>query len=118
MMLLILLTASACDKEKKITVTLTVPDTSWNISINEVYKVDSELWVISRVFHKPGMMGAQVISTISDSVTIKASNLPVKNIIIGKTWGWENDEPYAFIRDLKEIEKELESGKLVYKEDI
>ena len=116
-LILLLFTASACESEKEITVALTVPDTSWNISINEVYKVDSELWVISTVFHKPGMIGAQVISTISDSVTIKVPDLPVKIFIIGKTWNWENDEPHTFIKDLKEIEKKLESGKLIYKTD-
>ena len=114
-LILLLFTASACESEKEITVALTVPDTSWNISINEVYKVDSGLWVISTVFHKPGMIGAQVISTVSDSVTIKAPDLPVKIFIIGKTWNWENDEPYTFISNLREIEKKLESGKLLFK---
>ena len=114
-LILLLFTTAACQKETVITVTLTVPDTSWNISINEVYRVESELWVISTVFHEPDMMGAQVISAISDSVTVNAPDLPVKIFIIGKTWNWENDEPYTFISNLREIEKKLESGKLLFK---
>jgi hypothetical protein len=56
-----------------------------------------------------------VISTVQDSLKLAVPDLPVKNYIIGKAWAWENTEPYTFIKDLKQIEKELESGKLLYK---
>lgn len=61
--------------EHKITVTLTVPDSAWVISINEVHQVKDEIWVVSIVSRDPNVMGAQVIS----------------------------------------LEKELKSGKLLYK---
>jgi heat shock protein HslJ len=102
--------------EKKITVSLTVPDPTWSIGIDEVYTVGNELWIISIVSQNPDMMGAQVISTVQDSLKLAVPGLPVKNFIIGKTWAWENTEPYTFIPDLKQIETELKSGKRLYPE--
>jgi hypothetical protein len=107
-------TASGAE-EKEITVELTVPDSAWAVSINEVHEVGNELWVISTVSRDPDAMGAQVISTVQDSMKLAVPDLPVKNYIIGKAWAWENTEPYTFIKDLKQIEKELKSGKLLYK---
>ena len=72
----------AGEKEKEITVDLTVPDTSWSIIIDEVKKVNDELWVISTVSQNRDMMGAQVISNIQASVKIKAPDLPLKIFIL------------------------------------
>ena len=112
--LLFCATASGAE-EKEITVELTVPDSAWAVSITEVHKVGNELWVISTVSRDPDAMGAQVISTVQDSLKLAVPDLPVKIYIIGKAWAWENTEPYTFIKDLKQIEKELKSGKLLYK---
>ncbi|MBC2734060.1 MAG: META domain-containing protein [Desulfobacteraceae bacterium] len=101
---------------KEITVSLTVPDPTWSIVIDAVYTVGNELWVISIVSQNPDMMGAQVISTVKDSLKLAVPGLPVKNFIIGKTWAWENTEPYTFIPDLKQIETELKSGTRLYPE--
>lgn len=102
-------------KEREITVTLTVPDSAWAIAIEEVHEVKDEVWVISTVSRDPDVMGAQVISIVEASVKFAAPDLPVKHFVIGKTWGWKNEEPYTFIKNLKELEKELKSGKLLYK---
>ena len=59
-------------------------------------------------------MGLQVISTVQASVKLAASDLPVKHIVIGKTWGWENEERYTFIKNLEQIEEDLKCGKLLY----
>ncbi len=115
LVLLFWTTALGAD-EKEITVRLTVPDAAWTIAIKEVHEVENELWIISSVSHSPDVMAAQVISTVQDSLKIAVPDLPVKNFIIGKTWAWENREPYTFITDLKQIEKELKSGKLLYLE--
>lgn len=114
LLVLILSTTFSCAKEKEITVNLTVPDTTWQIAIDDVYIVGNELWVISSVSQNPDIMGAQVISIVQASVKIAVPDLPVKHFIIGKTWAWENTEPYTFITDLKQIEKELKSGKRLY----
>jgi hypothetical protein len=100
---------------REITVTLTVPDAAWAIAIDEVHEVNNEIWVISTVSRDPDVMGAQVISIVKASVKLAAPDLPVKHYIIGKTWGWKNEEPYTFINNLKELERELKYGKLLYK---
>jgi len=114
LLVLLFCAPAASAGEKEITVKLSVPDATWTVAIEAVHKVGSELWVISSVSQNPDIMGAQVISTVQNSVKIAAPDLPVKNFIIGKTWAWENTEPYTFITDLKQIEKELQSGKRLY----
>ena len=114
-LVLLLCTTAVYADEKDIAVKLTVPDVTWTIAIHEVHKVGNELWVISTVSQNPDMMGSQVISTVQASLRLAVPDLPMKNFIIGKAWAWENTEPYTFLKDLKQIEKELKSGKLLYK---
>ncbi len=115
-LVLLLLCTVGCDSdEKDVTVRLAVPDTTWTVVIEEVHKIGNELWVIASVAQDPDMMGAQVITTVEDSLTLAAPDLPVKFFVIGKTWNWENEESYNFIESLDKIEEELKSGKLLYK---
>ena len=114
LLILLFFTTAAVANEKEITVELTVPDSTWTIAIDEVHQVGNELWVISYVSQNPDVIGAQVISTVQASVKITVPDLPLKNFIVGKTWAWENPEPYTFIPDLKQIAAELESGKQIY----
>jgi len=101
--------------EKEITVKLTVPDAAWAIAIDEVHRVENELWIISTVSRNPDLMGAQVISTVQASLKLAVPDLPLRYFVIGKTWNWKNEEPYTFIENLMQIEKALKSGKLLYK---
>jgi len=112
---LVLCTTAAGADEKEITVKMTVPDTAWTIAIDEVHKIGNELWVISIVSRNPDTMGAQVISTVQASLKLAAPDLPLKYFVIGKEWDWKNEAPYTFIKNLKQIEKELKSGKLLFK---
>lgn len=114
-MVLLLCTNALGMDEKEITVQLTVPDATWSIAIDEVYEVGDELWVVSIVSQNPDMVGAQVISTVQASLNIAAPELPVKHFIVGKTWNWKNEEPYAFIEDSGKLAEELESAKLLYR---
>ena len=110
---ILLATYVLAGEEREITVTLNVPDSAWTITIDEVHKVKSEIWVISTVSRDPDLMGAQVISVVKDSVKCAAADLSVKHFIIGKTWDWANKEPYTFIKARKTLEKQLQSGKLL-----
>ena len=102
----------------EISVKLAVPDSAWTLSIDEIHTVKEELWVVSSVSRDPDLMGAQVISMTQDTVKISAPVLPVKYFVIGKTWNWENEEPYTFITDLKPIEQDLQSTTLLYKKEV
>lgn len=113
-LILLFCTTAVRADEKEITVRLTVPDAAWTVVIEEVHRVGDELWVISLVSRNPDVMAAQVISTVQDSLKITVPDLPIKIFVIGKTWVWENTEPYTFITDLKQIEKALKSGKHLY----
>jgi hypothetical protein len=112
---LIFSTIVIASNEMEITVALTVPDTAWVISIDEVRKVNNEIWVISKVSKNPDVMGAQVISTIEASAVIDPVDLPVRHFIIGKTWDWENEEPYTFIKSIEKLESNLKDSELLYK---
>ncbi len=112
---LLLCTAAIAAEKKEITVKLTVPDSAWTLAIDEIHKVREEIWVISRLSRAPDAMGLQAISTRQDTVKISAPELPVKHFVTGKTWGWKNNELYTFIKDLKQIEKDLKPSKLLYK---
>ena len=112
---LIFSTTVIASNEMEITVRLTVPDAAWVISIDEVRKVNDEIWVISKVSKNPDVMGAQVISTIEASAVINSVDLPVRHFIIGKTWDWENEEPYTFIKSIEKLESNLKDSELLYK---
>ena len=112
---LIAATAARGGAEMELTVKLKVPDAAWTIVIDEVRRVDDELWMVSTVSRDPDRMGAQVISTVRASVKLAAPELPVKHFIIGKTWKWENEEPYTFIRSRNQIGNALDAGTLLYR---
>jgi hypothetical protein len=104
-------------EKKEIAISLTVPDSAWTISIDEVYEVRGELWVISSLSRDPDVTGLQVISTLKQSEKIVVPDLPVKHFVIGKTWQWKNKEPYTFIDNIDRIEAELKNGEILYKRD-
>ena len=100
--------------EREITVALTVPDPSWTIFIEEVWQVGDELWVLAAVLRDPEVMAAQVISTVQASIKTAAPDLPIKYFITGKTWSWDNEELFTFLKAREQFEKALGSGRLIY----
>ncbi|WP_419780302.1 hypothetical protein [Maridesulfovibrio sp.] len=110
-----LFSVAIAENRKEITVELQVPDTTWTIQITEVREVGNELWVVSHLSQDPDMMGAQVISTVKNSIELVAPDLPVKQFVTGKTWNWDNGEDYVFISSINDIEQELDTGRIFYK---
>jgi hypothetical protein len=104
-------------KEKGITinVSLEAPDTAWSIKIKEVYLVDKEIWVISKLKRSP-KIAAQVITKVKDSLNLQAPNLPIKHFILGKTWRWKNKESYTFIKNKKEILNKIKNARKLFPE--
>jgi len=97
-----------------VAVTVSVPDGGWRVSIREVYRVKNELWAVSRLSREAGM-AIQVISKVSDSVSVSSGPLPVKHFLLGKTWKWKNSEPYEFPPDRKTLDAKLKGAKLLFK---
>lgn len=85
-------------QNREIQISLQAPDAGWSVQIEEVYLMDQEIWVLAQLHRQEGM-AAQMITTVSDSVIVEAPNWPVKVFILGKTWGWENEEPYEFLEN-------------------
>jgi len=66
-------------------------------------------------FAKPGHDGRPGNLDSTGVAETYCSGFAHETFVIGKSWDWKNKEPYTFIKDLKQIEKELKSGKLLYK---
>ena len=98
---------------QNITVSLTVPDLAWKIHIVEIYIVDTELWVIS-LLERSGDMAAQMLATVTDTVTVSAPSFPIKHFIVGKHWGWDNPEPFVFLKAQSDIAAQLQRGEKVF----
>ena len=95
---------------RQITVSVTVPDPAWQIAITDVSIVDHELWVISTL-QRAARLAPQIVTTVTDTVTVMAPAYPIKHFVLGKTWSWDNDEPYTFLADRQTIEAQLQSAK-------
>lgn len=93
----------AQEKERTISVTLTVPSTAYKLQIREIYQTQNELWVLSTV--KGGGIGLQVITKRKDQVKVKAPKLPVKHFIVGKTWNWTQEKDYTYLKSRQQFEK-------------
>ena len=100
-------------QESAVSVQVTVPDGGWKIRIVQVYQTSTHLLAVSKLERSPGP-AIQVISQVKDSVKIKATKLPVRHFVLGKTWNWTNKEPYAFLSDPKELSKKVAGAKLVF----
>ncbi|MBN1675623.1 MAG: hypothetical protein JXR37_31565 [Kiritimatiellae bacterium] len=108
------LAAPPAQAMQELTVELKVPDSAWTVEIKEVFRVGDELWVISKVERDARAVGAAVITTISSTLNVRASGLPVKHFVLGKTWSWENAEPYTFLKDREALDKQLEKASPLY----
>ncbi len=103
------------DEPKGVEVTVTVPDSAWKLEILEVYGTDDELIVISKVSRAGDTFGLQVITTLNQKLNLIVPNLPVKHYVLGKTWGWENqDKGVEFIKDRKQLDEKLKRSKQLY----
>lgn len=98
--------------ERSIAIESTVPDPAWRIEIQRVYQLEDRLLAVSRVERDPEVMAAQVISTVSDMVRVTAPDLPVEHYVIGKTWGWE-EEDYHFVTE-DEVESVTEGARVIF----
>jgi len=123
-LIIILLLLTACittpvnstdiNSSREIEVKLKVPDMGWKILIKEIHQRDEALLVISSLTRHPGPSG-QAISTVSDRVRMELPDIPVRHFILGKTWTWENKEPYTYINSMDDIAGQLEGSRLLYR---
>jgi len=98
-----------------LSIRLDTPNAGWRIEIEQVYRSAERLVVISRLQHS-GDSAASVISTVSDSVSIPASEeqLAVQHYVLGKTWEWGNSPNYSCIESIDAISPPLDGAELLY----
>ena len=97
----------------RISVQLKVPDGGWSVRIAKVYQSPGHLIAVSELKRQSGP-AIQVIREVKDSVKVRAAKLPVKHYVLGKTWSWQNIEPYVFVSGQKELAKHIAGARLVY----
>lgn len=98
-----------------VAVRLDTPDSAWNIAIESVHTDGEALHVVSRLSRHEAAVAAQVITTVADSVRLKADpELPVKHYILGKSWSWGDNGPYAFIESIEAIQPTLDAAQQIY----
>lgn len=91
----------------EVAVAVKVPDAAWQVSIEEIYRSGEGYLVVARLHRPVGMMGAMVISTARDAVSVPLTTLPTKILVHGKTWRWKNPEPYQFFATRAELDAAL-----------
>ena len=107
----------AAAEAREIKVELTVPDAAWSVDIEAIHRVQDELWVVAAVSRDRDRMGAQVISTVESSVDVALPDLPVRYFIVGKTWAWDNAEPYTFLPDRGSLDEAFDRGERLFPSD-
>ncbi len=102
-------------QQQNISIRLDTPDAGWAIEIDKVYQTSESLVAIAQLKHS-GDMAATVISTVSTSVSIPATDdeLPVRYYILGKTWDWGIAPDYTFIESIDAFGSALDQAELIY----
>lgn len=92
------------------TLTLAVPTAGWSLEPVAAYQLPAELWIIHQL-RAPEGMAAQVISEVSDTVSLPASALPIKHFVLGKTWNWDSNPEVRFIDSLDSLKPKLDGAR-------
>lgn len=71
------------------------PDAGWEIRVREVRETPDAVWVWADLERGDGP-AAQQLTTVSTRVDLPAGK-ERRVFVTGKTWAWENDEPYTFV---------------------
>jgi hypothetical protein len=83
--------------KERVELSVLTPDAGWEFRVREVRETPTEVWVWAELQRRDGM-AAQVITTVTTTVELPA-NKTRRVFVTGKTWGWENDEPYEFVTE-------------------
>lgn len=103
-------------QERTITAEVEVPSGGYNLNIRDVYAVNNELWVISRLA-ETNPNAPRAVTRVSDRIVINAPNIPVRHYIIGARPSGTFNEQYEFIGDRQQILSQLESGRQLYERE-
>lgn len=100
-------------KERTITAEVEVPSAGYNLEIQDVYAVNNELWVVSRL-EEEDPNAAETTVRVADRIVINAPDMPVRHYIIGESGKSSFNQQYSFIDTREQISSQLESGRQLY----
>jgi hypothetical protein len=90
------------------------PDAGWRLSIERILESKGEVWILARLWREPGP-AAQVIQPARAVVPITLpADRPRRVFVTGKTWSWENQEPYEFVPSLEPVLQRAGAGRVLY----
>lgn len=99
--------------ERTITAEVEVPSGGYNLGIQEVYAVNNELWVISRL-EETDPNAPRATTRIADRIVINAPSIPVRHYIVGDRPSGVFNEQYEFVGNRQQILPQLEAGRQLY----
>jgi len=99
--------------ERTYTIELDAPTPAWSVKIESVYVVGKEIWVICQLSEKTDGMVTQVITPISDSVTLTLPDISPTYYVVGRKMGPEQPG-VQFISSTDEIAEGLKTGEKVW----
>ncbi|MBF2046871.1 MAG: hypothetical protein IGS54_05795 [Elainella sp. C42_A2020_010] len=103
-------------QERTITAEVEVPSAGYNLSVQDVYTVNNELWVISRL-EETDPNAPRAVTRVSDRIVINAPTIPVRHYIIGERPSGVFNEQYEFIGNRQQILPQLEAGRQLYERE-
>lgn len=98
--------------QKTIAVEVLTPDGAWELKIEEVRQVRSELWVFAKVERPEGAMGAMMVSAAADQISGRFPDLKIKTFVVGKTWTWTNEEPVEWLSSAAASDKRRQGQRI------
>jgi hypothetical protein len=99
--------------ERTITPEVEVPSGGYDLSIQGVYAVNNELWVVSNL-EEVDPNAPETVVRVSDRVVLNAPDMPVRHFIVGERPEGTFNEQYTFINSRDEIAPELNAGRQLY----
>jgi hypothetical protein len=99
--------------ERTITPEVEVPSGGYDLTIQGVYAVDDQLWVVSRL-DEVDADAPEATVRVSDRVVLNAPDMPVRHFIIGERPEGTFNEQYTFIDNREEIATQLNAGRQLY----
>lgn len=100
-------------EERTITAEVEVPSGGYNLGIQDVYAVNNELWVISRL-QETNLNAPRATTRVADRIVINAPNIPVRHYIVGERPSGIFNEQYEFVGNRQQILPQLEAGRQLY----
>ena len=99
--------------ERTITPEVEVPSGGYDLTIQGVYAVEDELWVVSRL-EEVDPDAAEATVRVSDRVVLNAPDMSVRHFIVGERPEGAFNEQYTFINSQEEIAPQLNAGRQLY----